>query len=367
MKFSIQREDILKPLQAISGVVEKRHTLPVLSNVLLNLHDSTLQLSGTDLEVELKVETTVDVVAEGDITLPARKFLDICKALPDSAMIEISIDNERAIIRSGKSRFTLSTLPANEFPNMESVEKTTEFSIPQSQLKELIDKTQFSMAQQDVRYYLNGLMLEVNADLIRSVATDGHRLAMCELPCLTGTAESRQVIIPRKGVAELSRLLEDSDSEAQVCIGKNHIRVTVPGFIFTSKLIDGRFPDYHRVVPQNCDKFVIVERSVIKQSLTRASILSNEKFRGIRMQLNPSIVTVRANNPEQEEAEEEFEVDYDGPDLEIGFNVTYVLDALNALSDNTVVLHFSDSNSSCLVTGNIEGANCKYVVMPMRL
>lgn len=367
MKFSIQREDILKPLQAISGVVERRQTLPVLSNVLLNINNDSLLLSGTDLEVELKVETNVDSSESGDITLPARKFLDICRALPDEANIEISVDAERANLRSGKSRFTLSTLPASEFPNMDSVEGLIEFSLPQSQLKELIDKTQFSMAQQDVRYYLNGLMMEITADCLRSVATDGHRLALCEMPCTIDIQEPRQVIVPRKGIGELSRLLEETDTEAHVRIGSNHIRVTVPGFTFTSKLIDGRFPDYQRVLPQNCDKLVTVERALIKQSLTRVSILSNEKYRGIRLQLDSGSITVLANNPELEEAEEQFEVDYDGPSLEIGFNVTYILDALSALSDNSVVLHLSDSNSSCLITGNIEGTNCKYVVMPMRL
>ncbi len=367
MKFSIQREDILKPLQAISGVVERRQTLPVLSNVLLNVNSSSLQLSGTDLEVELRVETPVDAIEVGDITLPARKFLDICKALPDSAMIEIAVEGDRATLRSGKSRFTLSTLPAAEFPNMESVKGQVEFTIPQSHLKELIDKTQFSMAQQDVRYYLNGLMLEINSDTLRSVATDGHRLALCEMPCSIACEESRQIIVPRKGVGELSRLLEDSDVEAQVSVGSNHIRVTLPGFIFTSKLIDGRFPDYQRVVPQNCDKDVIAERDIIRQSLTRASILSNEKYRGIRLNLRSGSIIVQANNPELEEAEEEFEVSYDGAPLEIGFNVSYILDALNVLSDSSVVLHFSDANSSCLITGNVEGSNCKYVVMPMRL
>ena len=367
MKFSIQREDILKPLQAISGVVERRQTLPILSNVLLNISNNTLQLSGTDLEVELKVETTIDASESGDITLPARKFLDICRALPDEAVIEINIDNDRANLRSGKSRFTLSTLPASEFPNMDSVLGVVEFSLPQSELKELIDKTQFSMAQQDVRYYLNGLMLEISANNLLSVATDGHRLALCEMPCTVDTEESRQIIIPRKGISELSRLLDDSDTEAHVRIGSNHIRVTVPGFIFTSKLIDGRFPDYQRVVPQNCDKTITVDRAVIKQSLTRASILSNEKYRGIRLQIEPGSIMVLANNPELEEAEEQFDVDYDGPSLEIGFNVTYILDALSALTDNSVVVHLSDSNSSCLITGNIEGNNCKYVVMPMRL
>ena len=367
MKFSIQREDILKPLQAISGVVERRQTLPVLSNVLLNIDNSSLMLSGTDLEVELKVETPIDATVTGDITLPARKFLDICRALPDGANIEISIEGERANLRSGKSRFTLSTLPASEFPNMESVQGLTEFSIPQSSLKELIDKTQFSMAQQDVRYYLNGLMLEISNNTLRSVATDGHRLALCEMPCNIDTSETRQIIIPRKGVGELSRLLEDSDSEAHVRIGTNHIRVTLPNFTFTSKLIDGRFPDYQRVVPQDCDKAAIADRDTIRSSLTRASILSNEKYRGIRLQLNSGSITVMANNPELEEAEEEFEVEYSGTPLEIGFNVTYIIDALNVLTDSSVVLNFSDANSSCLISGNVEGSNCKYVVMPMRL
>ncbi len=367
MKFIIQREEILKPLQAISGVVERRQTMPVLSNVLLSIDNGTMELSGTNLEVELKVVVAVDSPDCGDITLPSRKFLDICKALPDSAMIEVSIDENKAIIRSGRSRFTLATLPASEYPNMESIEGLIEFTIPQFQLKELIEKTQFSMAQQDVRYYLNGLMIEINSDHLLSVATDGHRLALCEIPCEIAIDEPRQIIIPRKGVTELSRLLDESERAVSVRIGKKQIRVTVGDFTFTSKLVDGLFPDYKRVVPQNCDKLATVDRAVIRQSLTRASILSNEKYRGIRLQLQEGLVKVNANNPDLEEAQEEFEVEYSGPPLEIGFNVSYVLDALNALTDSTVVLHFSDSNSSCLVTGNVEGNNCKYVVMPMRL
>lgn len=366
MKFTVHRDEILKPLQAICGVVEKRQTMPVLSNILISANPSSLVMSGTDLEVELKVETQADCSDGGEITLPARKFLDICRTLPEGAKIEISIENDRANLRSGKSRFTLSTLPATEFPSMESVQAVTEFSLPKKTLKRLIDKTQFSMAQQDVRYYLNGLMLELEKDVIRAVATDGHRLALCESPAEIKIDGTRQIIIPRKGVQELSRLLDESDETAKVRVGNNNIRLSLPGMTFTSKLIDGRFPDYQRVIPQSSDKIAIADRESMRQSLARASILSNEKYRGVRLNLEPGQVQVIANNPELEEAEEMFEVEYKGPAVEIGFNVNYLLDALGVIDDEQVRVGFTDSSSSCLIQPK-GTSSCKYVVMPMRL
>lgn len=366
MKFKAQRETILKPLQLVIGVVERRQTLPVLSNLLLVAEGNRISLTGTDLEVELVAHVELDLVEPGEITLPARKLLDICRTLPEQAELELSIDGERAQLRSGRSRFTLATLAATEFPTVEEINASLEFQLPQRELKRILDKSQFSMAQQDVRYYLNGLMLEMGAKQLRSVATDGHRLAVCDAELGIAGAEGQQVIVPRKGIQELNRLLEDSDEAVTVQIGSNHIRVQLNQLRFTSKLIDGRFPDYDRVLPKDSDKEIIADRESFRQALVRTSILSNEKYRGIRLQLEPGRLRVQAHNPEQEEAEEEIEVEYDGPELEIGFNVNYLLDALNALSGDKARISLRDANSSCLIQ-EPGTSQCRYVVMPMRL
>lgn len=366
MKFKIQREAFLKPLQQIIGVVERRQTLPVLGNILVQADAHGLTLTATDLEVELVAGIPVEIESGGETTLPARKLLDICRTLPDGAEVELDIGKERATLRSGKSRFTLATLPASDFPVIEELNNAETLRLRQKDLKELIDRTHFSMAQQDVRYYLNGLMFELDKKGIRCVATDGHRLALCELAAKTGMNDAHQVIIPRKGVQELLRLLENEDTEVDVQIGGNHIRVGMPSIRFTSKLIDGRFPDYKRVVPKDGNKEVHADRAVLRQALARTSILSNEKYRGIRLNLDHNILKIQAHNPEQEEAEEEMEIDYDGAGLEIGFNVTYLLDALAALPGDQVRIVLSDANSSCLIE-DISLAHCRYVVMPMRL
>jgi len=366
MKFAIDRESLLKPLQQVIGVVERRQTLPVLGNVLIAANDKGLLITTTDLEVEIQAKATVQVEDGGEITLPARKLVDICKALPESATIQFSFKDQKAQIRSGKSRFTLSTLPAADFPVIEEIKSDCQFAISQDKLKECIERTQFSMAQQDVRYYLNGLMLEISSGLLRTVATDGHRLAMCEMEVDTGVSHSRQVIVPRKGIQELQRLLETSDEQVQVEVGTNHIRIRTSELCFTSKLVDGRFPDYERVVPKGGDKLVIVDRELFRQALSRTSILSNEKYRGIRLNIENNNVKIQAHNPEQEEADEEFEVDYQGGALEIGFNVTYLLDVLSSVRSENVEITLSDSNSSCLIQ-QPGTEQYRYVVMPMRL
>lgn len=366
MKFKIQREAFLKPLQQIIGVVERRQTLPVLGNILVQASKQGLTLTATDLEVELVAQVGLDIAEPGETTLPARKLLDICRTLPEEAWLEILVDQDRATLRSGKSRFTLATLPASDFPVIEELKSVQAFKLPQRDLKELIERTHFSMAQQDVRYYLNGLMLELDKKGIRSVATDGHRLAMCEMSAKTGVSDSQQVIVPRKGVQELLRLLEGDDTDVEIQLGSNHIRVSTPQIRFTSKLIDGRFPDYNRVMPKGGDKQIQADRGYLRQALARTSILSNEKYRGIRLNLEVNILKIQAHNPEQEEAEEELEVQYGGDSLEIGFNVTYLLDALGALPGEDVRILLSDANSSCLIEEGQSG-HCKYVVMPMRL
>jgi len=369
MRFTIQRENILKPLQFVIGVVEKRQTLPVLSNILLKANKNSLSITATDLEVEIVASTNLDVTEQGQLTLPARKFMDICKALPDNAQLELNYDadKERATIRSGKSRFSLATLPVSDFPNVEEVSGAFKFQLSQRTLRNLIDKTQFSMAQQDVRYYLNGLMIEVSDQLVKAVATDGHRLSYCESEAEVAPAKKTQVILPRKGVMELAKLLEDTESSAEISIGTNHIRINVEGIQFTSKLVDGQFPDYERVIPKHFDKEVVADRELLRQALVRTSILSNEKYRGIRIRLRAGLLQAQAQTPELEEAEEEVEINYQGPELEIGFNVNYLLDALAAVVTATVQIQFSDANSSCLILPNSDDAQCRYVVMPMRL
>lgn len=367
MKFVISREALIKPLQLVAGVVERRQTLPVLSNILLVAEGDQLSMTGTDLEVELVGRVTLDEPAEaGSVTVPARKLMDICKSLPDSARIELTLTGQKMVIKAGRSRFSLSTLPAAEFPNVEDSPETLELSMVQQQLRNLIDKTGFSMAQQDVRYYLNGMLLEIADGKLRAVSTDGHRLATSVTDVEAEEGLQHQIIVPRKGILELARLLQNGDAELRLVIGASHIRAHVGDFTFTSKLVDGKFPDYERVIPKNGDKILLSDRMELRQVLSRIAILSNEKYRGVRLALSPGYLQVMANNPEQEEAEETLAVDYDGDSLEVGFNVNYLLDCLSILNSDVVRLTLSDSNSSALVEGFDEEGNL-YVVMPMRM
>lgn len=367
MKFRISRETLLQPLQHVIGVVERRQTLPVLSNVLIVAGDDRITMTATDLEVELVADIATAIGEPGEITIPARKLLDICRTLPDNAELDFSVAEDKAQIRSGRSRFTLSTLPATEFPSVEEINPVLSFAVSQAQLKRLIEKTHFSMAQQDVRYYLNGLLMEMQEGLLRCVATDGHRLALSEQDATISTGEIQQVIVPRKGIQELLRLLtDDADSNADIQVSNNHIRIQLPGLRFTSKLIDGRFPDYQRVLPKDPELRIVAERESLRQALIRTSILSNEKYRGIRMLLSPNLLRIQAHNPEQEEAEEEIEVQYSQADMEIGFNVNYILDALNVIEGEQVSIALTDANSSCLIRDTADERS-QYVVMPMRL
>lgn len=368
MKLNLEREKLLKPLQMIIGVVERKQTLPILSNVLLDVKDNKLSLTGTDLEVELIGQSNLDHAATelGKITLPGRKLFDICKALPDGAPIELYQEKERVILKSGRSRFTLSTLSPNDFPNIDEKAGNTTFSIEQQKLRYLIQRTHFSMAQQDVRYYLNGMLLEICAGSLRSVATDGHRLALNTVDAPIKQTHRLQIIVPRKGILELLRLLEDNDAEVNVTVGNTYIQVTHDQYIFTSKLIEGRFPDYERVIPRNGDKIVIVNRDELKQALQRTAILCNEKFHGIRFEFRRGLLRIIANNPEQEAAEEEINIDYDQEDLDIGFNVNYLLDVLNVIESMEVKLTFLDANSSLRIE-EPANENSIFVTMPMRL
>ena len=366
MKFSLSREALLKPLQLVVGVVERRQTLPILSNVLLTLDGSRLAVTGTDLEVEIIGHADVVSADEaGEVTVSARKLLDICRSLPEGANVKFSSSDGKAQVVSGRSRFTLATLPANEFPSVDNGENNIEFDIDAAILKNLIDATSFAMAQQDVRYYLNGMLWEVSANKLRAVATDGHRMALCDAECSIEVSELTKAILPRKGVIELSRLVADEGS-VRVAMGSNHIRVNGSDYCFTSKLVDGAYPDYDRVLPKGGDKLVEGNRAELKQAFGRTAILSNEKYRGVRIMLSNGAIKMVANNPEQEEAEEEVGVDYAGDELEIGFNVSYLLDVLNVLKGDAVRLTLSDSSSSALVEDAADGS-AVYVVMPMRL
>lgn len=367
MQFEIHRETIIKPLQLVSGVVEKRQTMPILGHLLIETHKDGLSITATDLEVEMVVNLFLPNADHGRVTIPARKFLDICKSLPDQESIRFDVKDQFVQISSGRSRFKLAKLPAEDFPAVELGKLDNVIKMPVKDLKFLINQTQFSMAQQDVRYYLNGLLLELEGNIIRTVATDGHRLAWAQVE-VDGMdmGELRQLILPRKGVLEIARLLDEDEGEVSLRFNENHIQVSYDQIQFTSKLVDGKFPEYSRVIPDEASNALMVDRDLMKQALVRASILSNEKYRGVRFSLQNNKIVILANNPEQESAEEEVEVDYQGDEFEIGFNVSYVLDVLNVLDEGQVEFLFKDSSSSCLVR-KVEEEKCKYVVMPMRV
>jgi len=366
MKTIIKREDLLGPLQQVIGAVERRQTLPILGNVLLKSSGGDLSLTATDLEIEMVARVVADSNSDFQTTIPARKLLGICKALPDGSSINFNIDENRVSLTSARSRFTLASLPARDFPGLDEIEEQQSFSVPQNQFKALFDKTAFAMAQQDVRYYLNGILMELTSGKIKLVATDGHRLALSEVELETGVDTDLQLIIPRKAVLELSRLLDASDSPAKCVLSRNHLRVETGALVFTTKLIDGKFPDYQRVIPVDGNKIMEVERDTLKQSMSRIAILSNEKYRGIRLTLSNGNLSIQANNPDQEEAEEELQVEYDEAEMEIGFNVTYLIDVLNVLTSEKVQVKLKDANSSAIMSDSND-ASSLYVVMPMRL
>jgi DNA polymerase III subunit beta len=365
MKVSASRESLLAPLQSVIGVVERRQTMPVLANVLLVARGDRLTVTGTDLEVELVAGTGVGVQQPGDITVPGRKLLEIMRTLPEKATVSLVRESERVVVKAGRSRFTLSSLPASEFPVIEEINAKQVIRVGREPFRRLIDKTHFAMAQQDVRYYLNGTLLESSGKTLRAVATDGHRLSLAETELATDTEGSQQVIVPRKGILELQRIV-GGEGELELSIGSNHVRAQIGDIRFTSKLIDGRFPEYSRVIPAKPPFSLSTGRDALRQALQRTSILSNEKYRGVRLTFAANLLTIQAHNPEQEEAEDQIEVAYSGTEMEIGFNVTYLLDALAAIDVETVEVAVTDSNSSCLIRAPGD-SSVKFVVMPMRL
>jgi DNA polymerase-3 subunit beta len=368
MKVTIQRDALLKPLQVICGVVERRQTLPILANVLITIKDGCLSLTATDLEIEMIGNVMLSQpVDQGAITVSARKLLDISRALPDDAMLELVLEGDHMILRSGKSRFMLTTLSAHDFPSIESGVFTTEFEISQEKLKKLIGKIYFAMGQQDVRHYLNGALFDINQGVIRCVATDGHRLAFSSIGDINFEGSNAKVILPRKSVLELMRLLDaNNEAPVRVSVGDNHFRVTSAGFIFTSKLINAQYPDYEKLIPKSIEHTAIASREELKQALTRASILSNEKFRGVRLHLDNDLLKIMANNPEQEEAEELIQLNYQGIGMEIGFNVSYLLDVVSTIASDNIRWSFTDPNGGVLIESS-DKDDSLYVVMPMRL
>ncbi len=366
MNLTINRDAILPALNNLNGVVETRPTLAILANILVNVSPQQIRLTTTDMEVELSDAISGDFGQTGSITIPARKTLDICRSLPEGAEISLTVENERVNVSSGRSRFSLLSLPAQEFPLVVPEATDISFKLSQKLFKSLLDQTAFAMARQDVRYYLNGVLLEAQQDRLRAVATDGHRLALCDVALELPTEEKKQLIIPRKGVQELVRLVGEEDAEMEIVMSKNHIRVVLDDLIFTSKLIDGKYPDYNRVIPEISETPVMAQRELLKRSLSRASILSSDKYRGVKISLEQDKLRSLVNNPEQEQAEDEIDVEYSGEKLEVGFNVSYLLDAVSIIQTDKVRLSISSPKSGCLLLPEEEG-NCKYIVMPLLL
>lgn len=368
MKFEVARSALSRAIQLVSGVVERRQTLSILSNVRLVVEGDELSLTGTDLELEMVARIKLDKPAAegGDVTLPARKLADLWRSLPEDASVAVSGSGERLTLRSGRTRFTLSSRPSAEFPSFDVSGVRCTLELAAEDLQRLINRTSFAMAQQDVRYFLNGLLFEVTPEHVRAVATDGHRLALTSVLREAGGTQRMQAIVPRKAVQEIGRLVGEGAQRAEIALGDAFMRVTAGDFTLTTKLVDGKFPDYEKVIPKAGSQHAIGSRDALRQAFTRAAVLSNEKYRGVRLVLAPGLLTVHANNPEQEEAEESIEVDSAGEGLEISFNVSYLQEVLAAISNDVVRINLSDSNSSALI--DIPGDDSSvYVVMPMRL
>jgi len=368
MKIRVNRETLMPVLAKVGGVVERRQTLPILGNLLISAEDGVLQLTGTDLEVEIHAKSNSTVEQSGKVTLPARKLIEICRALPKGTEIALKVERDRASLVAERSRFVLSTLPASDFPIMGKNEGMQGIDIEQKMLKHLLEKTAFAMAHQDVRYYLNGLLIEMKPDRLVVVATDGHRLAKVEEVLFLGIKEEMQIILPRKTVLELNRLLGGGDADARVRIeiSEKLFRAVIGDVLVTSKLVDGRYPDYERVVPPIPKRIAYVDRDTLKHALSRTSILSNEKYRGVRFSLDQGELKLQTQNPEKEEAEEELEVIYTQEPMVIGFNVGYLIDVLNVLDEKEVEIGFKDSDGSVILRNKGEEKET-FVVMPMRL
>lgn len=368
--LNIKRDALLKPLQAVIGIVERRHTLPILSNVLIEKSQHQLTLMATDLEIQISsIISCDDPNQEFSITVSAKKLQDICRAFNEDTFFSFDKEDGRIQVKTGKSNFNLQTLPAEDFPRIVALtDCKRSITIPQKILRKLLDQVQYAMAQQDIRYYLNGLLLITEPNKIKVVTTDGHRLAMVtlDMPQLAEVTDIQEVILPRKSVIELIKLLNDSDDEVNIEIGQNQAKFSFSNIVMISKIIEGKFPDYNKVIPINYQNNITIERTSLLQALQRVAILSNEKFSGVRMVLTQNCLRILCSNTEQEEAQEELEISYDGIPLDIGFNIKYLLDVLINLNNEKVTCSFGDVNSSGLITVPNDD-NFKYVVMPMRI
>ncbi len=361
------KDALLKPLQAVAGVVERKHTLPILSNVLVEVVGGRAALVATDLELQISTWAEEQGAADAAFTVSARKLLDICRTLPDVEPISLNLSGDLLKVQSGRSRFSLQTLPARDFPKLQIPDgQGVSFSVPQKEMKHLLSRVQYSMAVQDIRYYLNGMLFSIQGKRLTVAATDGHRLAVDATELEQDLAQGVDVILPRKTVLELVKLLGDSDDPLHIQVNQNQVVFRRPDFELRSKVVDGKFPDWQRVIPIGHDKKFAIARQRLSQSLTRAAILTNEKYRGVRIALTTGSLRIACSNNEQEEAQEELDIDYAGEPLDIGFNVQYLQDALNNLDVDTVQCSFGDPSSSMLIT--IAGdENFSYVVMPMRI
>jgi len=362
-----KRDEILGPLSAVSGIIERRHTLPILSNVLIDRSAEALSFLATDIEIQIQARSAAGLAGEARaVTVGARKLVDILRALPEGAEVTLQQQDKRLLVKAGKSRFTLQTLPAEDFPRLaKPAGEVARFSMSQKALRRLLGLVQYAMAQQDIRYYLNGLLMVVEEKQLKLVATDGHRLAYASLE-LKADLPRQEVIVPRKTVLELAKLLADNDEEVKIELAATQAAFSFGSVELVSKLVDGKFPDYTRVIPTTHKNKLQIDREPLRQALLRAAILSNEKFRGVRWVLSDGSLKIVSSNAEQEEAHEELEVKYSGDSLDIGFNVNYLLDVLNNVSGSIVDCAFGDSSSSALLSYSSE-KDFKYVVMPMRI
>jgi DNA polymerase III subunit beta len=362
-----KRDELLAPLAAVSGIIERRHTLPILSNVLIDSSADALSFLATDIEIQISARSSLAGSKEGRaLTVGARKLLDILRALPEDAEVNLQPQDKRLIVKAGRSRFSLQTLPAEDFPKLARASgEVARFTLTQKDLRRLFGLVQYAMAQQDIRYYLNGLLMVVDGGELKLVATDGHRLAFISMP-LNESLPRHEAIVPRKTVLELSKLFTDSDDEVRIELSATQAAFSFGSIELVSKLIDGKFPDYTRVIPTQHKNRLQTEREPLRQALQRAAILSNEKFRGVRWVLTDGSLKIVSSNADQEEAQEELEVRYSGDALDIGFNVTYLLDVLNNVAATQLECAFGDASSSALISYAAE-KGFKYVVMPMRI
>ncbi|MCF6288081.1 MAG: DNA polymerase III subunit beta [Proteobacteria bacterium] len=366
MIFNIQRETLLHPLSEIIGVVEKKQTLVILGNIHIQAKETSLILTSSDSEIEMVASCNAEIIEPGYITLPAKKLFDICKALPDGGMIKFSLNDTKAHIKVANSKFTLATLPANDFPLIDNIETYDSLSIEVNSLKKILNQTAFCMATQDVRYYLNALVFEITDTKIVCVAADGHRLSLSEETFNNEFNVNKQVLIPRKGVLELQKLIRDKEGDVEINVGKNHINFNCENTSLTSKLIDGGFPDYQTVIPLQLAKTLVINKDLLKRALQRVAILSNDQYKGVKFNIKQNTLKIIGHNPEQEQAEEIIEVTSDIENISTGFNVAYLFDAINAIEGETIMFNFKDAESSCLIK-HPEKNNCRLVVMPIRI